>query len=193
MNKRAFRRNVFWVIGVYAIALAVGIVLRLHDPSNKDAPAYATFKDLLPLIIAIPAAWLGYCFQRRQSYLKDVRDLWSKLAISVQDAIQYTHLTAPEQLDYAKVMKGLSVVTEEVRAVFANVGEAERRIGLFPFEGIKDIHDEVSRLGFGEVFTVERAREARQKIVAHWKELRWHYLTELERKAPARSHSPFFE
>ncbi|MHA6884640.1 hypothetical protein [Ralstonia pseudosolanacearum] len=181
------------MICIYVVAVGIGIGLKLLDPFNKDAPAYATFKDLVPLIIAIPAAWLGYCFQRRQAYLKDVRDLWSKLVLSVQDSIQYTHLSAPEQPDYARVLKGLSVTTEEVRAVFANVGEAERRIGLYPYEGIKNIHGEISFLGFGEGFSREKATLARQRIVVLWKALRWHYLTELERGVPAHPDSPFLE
>ena len=96
MNQRAFRRNVIFVIALYMSAIIAGIWLKLLDPYNNEAPAYSTFKDLIPLLIAIPAAWLGYCFQRRQAYLKDVRELWSKLVASVQDAIQYTHLPAPE-------------------------------------------------------------------------------------------------
>lgn len=78
-------------------------------------------------------------------------------------------------------------------AVFANVGEAERRIGLFPYEGIKHIYGEISRLGFGEIFTIERACETRRQIIVHWKAVRWHYLMELERKAPSRPGNPFWE
>lgn len=193
MNERIFRRNVFLVIAVYGLAIAVGIGLKLLDPSNKDAPVYATFKDLVPLIIAIPAAWLGYCFQRRQAYLKDVRDLWSKLVVAVQESVQYTHLRAPEQAEYGRVLKSLSVTTEELRAIFANVGEAEGRVGLFPFESIKEIHGKVSALGFGDQFKPETAAKARQEIVILWKKLRSHFLSELERGVPARADSPFLQ
>src|SRR5262245_44070945 len=115
MNERQFRRNVLGVIGVYVAVILIGLLLKLHFP-DKDNPIYVTFKDLVPLFIAIPAAWLGYCFQRRQSYLKDVRDLWSKLVSSVQKAIQYTHLEKTEQPAFAAVNESLSTVTEELRA-----------------------------------------------------------------------------
>lgn len=46
MNERIFRRYVLAVIVVYAVAIAVGIALRLLDTGNKDALAYSTFKDL---------------------------------------------------------------------------------------------------------------------------------------------------
>ena len=193
MNARIFRRNVIIVISVYAAAIVVGVVLRLLDTNNKDALPYSTFKDLVPLIIAIPAAWLGYCFQRRQSYLKDVRELWSKMVGPVQDAIQYTYLNSPAQSDYARVLKGLSVAIEEVRGVFANVGAAEQCIGLFPFEGLKEIHKKISRLGFDERFEREAADGARREIVEGWKEHRRSFLTELERDTPVRPDSPYLE
>ncbi|WP_157379456.1 hypothetical protein [Burkholderia ubonensis] len=192
MNERIFRRNVLCVIGVYIAAVAIGIVLRLLD-TRPDALPYATFKDLVPLIIAIPAAWLGYCFQRRQSYLKDVRELWSKMVLSVQEAVQYTYVDTPTQSDYARTLKGLSVAIEEIRGVFANVGEAERRVGIFPFEGVKDIHKAISRLGFGDAFSRASADGARREIVQLWKRLRRHYLCELERDAPHQPDSPFLE
>jgi hypothetical protein len=193
VNERTFRRNVLLVIGVYGVAIAVGIGFKLLDPTNKDAPVYTTFKDMVPLIIAIPAAWLGYCFQRRQAYLKDVRELWSKLVMAVQDSVQYTHLRAPEQADYARVLKSLSITTEELRAVFVNVGEAEGKAGLFPFESIKDIHGKISALGFAGQFRGEEAAKARGEIVDLWKRLRSHFLSELERGLPARADSPFLQ
>jgi len=190
MNQRVFIRNLLLVSGVYLLAVAVGIALKVCYP-DKDAPVYGAFKDLIPFIIAIPAAWLGYCFQRRQNYLKDVRDLWVKMVAAVQDAIQYTYSTTPMQSDYGKTLRSLSVVTEELRGVFANVGEESGRVGLFPFESLKAIHATVSALEFGEKFTVQDAALARKDITERWKKLRMHYLTELERKEPGHVDSPY--
>jgi hypothetical protein len=188
MNARSFRINVALVITAYALALAV-----LATLAYLKHQAYMPFKDAVPLVIAIPAAWLGFCLQRRQAYLKDVRDLWTKLVAGVQDAIQYTHLSSPPQAEYAKVLKSLSAVTEELRSVFCNVGESQGKVGLYPFERIKTIHAVVSRLGFGEAFTAESAREARAAIVANWKKLRVYYLGELERGIPANPDSPYLK
>jgi len=190
MNARVFRRNVLGVIFIYTFAVGVGICLKIVDPS-KDAPVYGTFKDLIPLIIAIPAAWLGYCFQRRQAYLKDVRDIWSKMCNSFQDAVQYTHLQSPSQEEYAKVLKSLSYAIEEMRAVFANVGEDEKRIGIFPFESMKLIRGGISSLGFSDSFQKDQAPFTRSEIVERWKVLRKTFLLELERDIPMKVDSPF--
>jgi hypothetical protein len=192
MNERIFKKNVLLVIGVYFVAIIIGILLKAYDPS-KDAPVYGTFKDLVPLIIAIPAAWLGYCFQRRQAYLKDIRDLWSKMILAFQDTIQYTHLSEPPQAEYGKVLKALSIATEELRAVFVNIGEDGANVGLFPFESIKSIHDKISLLGFGTKFDTEQAKITRREIIELWKKLRKHFLSELERGLPANADSPYLK
>ena len=192
MNARVFRRNVVAVICFY---LLVTIVLFGAGTLGIEAHphTYRSIKDAIPLFIAIPAAWLGYCLQRRQAYLKDVRDLWSKLVPAVQDAIQYTHLKSPTQAEYAKALKALSVAIEELRAVFSNVGETQADVGLFPFEKIKTIQSVVSRLGFDDTSTPEAARAARAEIIDSWKLLRYHFLSELERGIPARPDSPFLK
>lgn len=190
MNERLFRRNVQAVTGFYVLAVMAGVLLKAHFPGS-DNPVYGTFKDLMPLMIAIPAAWLGYCFQRRQTYLKDVRDLWAKLVAAVQEAIQYTHLKEPGQPAYASVNKSLSIATEELRAVFSNLGADHYSDGLYPFESLKNIQATIGKLGFGRDFSSERAATARCEVIEHWKKLRLHFLTELERGLPATPDSPY--
>jgi hypothetical protein len=65
----------------------VGIGLRYWHPSEHDI-VYATFKDLIPFVIAIPAAWLAFCFQRRASYIQQLRAFWSDLVEVVQLSVQ---------------------------------------------------------------------------------------------------------
>ena len=191
MNERKFRRNVYAVIGTYCFAFVLGILLRITYPHEKDSLPYNTFKDLVPLIIAIPAAWISYCFQRRQSYLNNVTSLWSKIAAAVQDTIQYTYLTEPSQSDFQKVLRALALAIEEVRALFSNINENQSNVGLYPFESLKQIHSQVSALGFGSNFHIEKTEPTRREILSLWKKLRRHFLSELERGVPERADSQF--
>ena len=190
MNASTFRLHVLMVIAAFAVFIALLFGLRQLDASVYPN-AYNTFKDAVPLLVAIPAAWLAFCVQRRQAYLKDVRDLWAKLVLAVQDAIQYTHLTEPPQAEYAKTLKSLSIIAEELRAVFQNIGETRGNTGIFPFEGLKDIHRVVSTLGYGAGAGSTQAAETRHHIIKCWKSLRANFLSELERGEPARPDSPF--
>lgn len=194
MNATRFRLNVMLVMVIYLLAAVLGLWLwTVHKPVQAEYAAYAVWKDLLPLVVAIPAAWLGYCFQRRQTYLKDVRELWSKMVPAVQTAIQYTHNTAPDAETFSKMMHELSTVIDEVRGVFSNVGEEEGTSGFFPFDSLKDIHDEVGALGYTE-YRPEVAKETRAKILRLWKlNVRRALLKELPRGEPEYPDSSFLE
>jgi hypothetical protein len=190
MNQRLFKTNVILVIVIYAAAILTGAILKANYP-DKDAPPYEAFKDLVPLIIAIPAAWLGYCFQRRQAYLKDVRELWTTLVIAYEKSLQYTHLQNPSQIEYGDTLYTISCAIEELRAVFINIGESGDTAGLFPFESIKCIHRKISTLGFGNNFKQNNPKAIRDQINEIWKNLRRHFLNNLQRGLPETADSPY--
>jgi hypothetical protein len=175
-------------IGFFATMFLVGIALSAIDQTEKRV-LFTTFKDLIPFLIAIPAAWLGYCVQRRSAYLQQLRSLWSKLIEAVQSGAQYTCLTHPSQDDRAKALVKISVAIDEIRGVFCNLGESGVDDGLYPFEPLKDIHREVAELGWGDSFDPQPAKLARQRIFALWKDARRELLKEFDREEPEFPHS----
>lgn len=192
MTKKQMQRVTFMVIGIYAVALGVGLTLRIFGPPTPPTPYYETFKDLIPLILAMPAAYLGYCFQQRGSYLQSLRSLWSQLVISVNNAIQYTYLESPTHEEFGKTLSDLSIVIDELRGVYKNIGESSRNVGLYPYEPIKDIHKALCDLGFGSLDENAR-RTARRKVVGHWKSIRSNFLDEFDRAEPTKVVSPYIE
>lgn len=177
-------------IACYAGAIAIGVILKIAFP-DKDHPVYSTYKDLVPFLIAIPAAWLALCVQQRNSYMQQLRKLWSDVVSSVQEGIQVTFLTPPTQEQYAKALSRLSCAIEEVRGVFKNLGENRNSIGLYPFEALKEIRREVMNLGFGGGFAADRAPDARKAIIKLWKQLRDKMLREFDRDLPTYPQSPY--
>lgn len=192
MNQKRFLTNVSCILCVYTVTIIALILVRMSFP-DEESIYYNTFRDLVPLIIAIPAAWLAYSYQRRQSYLKDVRDLYSQMVDATQDAIQYTYLEKPNQADFGKVLKSLSSLIEEIRSVFLNIGESEERAGLYPFEGIKKIHKAISNLGFGEKLNLDDRKRTRDTIVKEWKVVRRCFLFECARGTAVNPHSPYLK
>jgi hypothetical protein len=75
MTRRVLAR---WVMAIMIyLGLLIVLGLRLSDwGRNPDANAYRVFKDLIPLLIAVPAAWLGALFQKRASFLSSLRILY---------------------------------------------------------------------------------------------------------------------
>lgn len=175
---------------IYLAAIAGGVWIRLHYPGNI---VYNCYKDLIPLILAIPAAWLGFCFQRRSSYLQQLRTLWSQIVANVQEAIQYTHLTAPTQADYGRTLVKLFGTVDEVRGVFRNIGENDGNIGLYPFESLKGIRDAISRLGYGDQIDPKAAAAARLEIVRLWHRVRDAMLKEFDRDYPSYPDSYYLD
>lgn len=96
-----------------------------------------------------------------------LRQLWLRLVPAAQDAIQATRLEQPENADLAPVRRALATSIDDMRSLFANIGEDEAAIGLYPFNDLKGIYDEIPRLQAGE-----NAEAVRTRIVRHWKSLR---------------------
>lgn len=188
MTRRWLFIWVFFAIGIYAFALALGIILKLKLPETN--PAYGLFKDLIPFIIAIPAAWLGHCFSRRISYLQHLRVLWHQINHAVQLCIQYTHIDTPNENQYQKALLEMSVVIDEIRGAFKNIGEKKGERGLYPFEEIKQIYDVVKKLGFGSL-TVAQTEDARIEINQLWRRVQEPFLSEFERAEPSFPSSPY--
>lgn len=185
------RTLTLWLTGtmVYLLVLIVlGIWLGI---AHKEA--YLIFKDLMPLLLALPVAWLSFCFQKRTSFLANLRTLYSQTVSAIQVTIQYTHLSQPDQKDFAKVQHDLSTVIDLFRGSFNNLEEGYDGIGLFPFEALKTIQNWVNYIGFGDSFKAAEASEARRQIIKLWqRRLRPPLLNELDRQRPSSFDSPYW-
>lgn len=191
MTKRQLSRAFKIVVLAYSAMTVAGFVVRLADPTD-DMAWYGTFKDLIPFMLAAPAAWLGSCLQRRLSYLQQLRALWSRLVEGVQSARQYTLFTRTTEPQYRAVLLRLSIVIDEVRGVFRNLGESGGKIGLYPFEPIKQIHEEIERLGWGDDLAEETRALVRGRIFKMWQGVRATMLTEFDREEPTNPNTQQF-
>lgn len=188
MTRAQLRWAVIGVIFVYAGTIVVGILWRqpLSQPASQK---YGLYKDLMPLVIAIPAAYLAFAFQRRNSYLQALRSVWSKLADAIASAITYTNIDAPTEQRYVEVLTKLGAAIEEIRGVFRNIRSLGWAKGLYPFEPIKQIYLEFRELGFGADATPARRGEVRARIDDMWKQSRLRLLAEFDRGKPARHYT----
>ena len=188
------KRLHFWVsvtVAVFAAAIAAGIAIKIAYP-DKNSLVYSTYKDLIPLGIAIPAAWLSYCFQRRSSYLRALRALWSDLIHAGNQAVDYTRWDSPRSEEhFRRTIEDLSEVIDAVRGVFKNVPKKETPQGLFPYENIKEIRVIIGWLGYGDQYTKERCEKAHQCIVRLWGVMHYALLQEFDTEVPTFPVSKF--
>ena len=188
------RKRVVWataaVISLYALVIVLGVVLRMRFPDN-DSQVYGTYKDLIPLAIALPAAYLAYVFQSRSAYLTGLRAVWSRLADAVGTAIAYTELPSPTREAHAETLRKLSTVIEEVRGMYKNVPARGAPDGWYPFEPVKQIYDEMKALGYDERASDERRASTRAAIYDMWKGCRASFLAELNVAVPTYHHTQY--
>lgn len=188
MTKRQLSRITLLVMAVYTGAVMLGVVLRILD-NTPNGIVYSTYKDLLSLIIAIPAAFLAYSFQRRNSYVQALRSLWSDLVAAVQAARSYTCVEKPSQELHLETLSKLSAVIEEARGVFSNIPAQGAPNGWYPFEPIKEIHNDVKKLGYGDNVSQKTRGEVGERINKRWKLVRTELLKEFDRCVPTYHHA----
>jgi hypothetical protein len=176
---------VVYLAGVFAAAFWI---------KPKFGPEiYGTYKDMVPVLIAVAAAVLTGCVQRRISFLTEVRKLYDQSIKAFEDALQYTHLKKTDQPQFAAVYNELACTIELFRGSFRNAGDSQGRRGLFPFEALKAITDWHSYLHFGPTYKRWERQRARDAMVILWQEhFRPPLLGELDRHRPWSFSSPYW-
>lgn len=152
---------------------------------------YGLFKDLLPLATALPAAILAGIYQRRTSFLQQLRTTWTTLVDAVQDVVQFTHVARPEAPEFSKVMKKLSVVTDDFRSLYKNLREEKGSRGFYPFESLKQIQNAISEYYLAKDYSEPKQKATRKLVIGLWQQVRGPVLEEFDRLEPTYFDSPF--
>ena len=187
MTKTRLLMNVLLVIAGFILLLATAMVLKFYYRADE---AYSAIKDFSSLAIATGAAYLAYCFQRRQAFLVSLRDLWKELVEAKGRLIEYTHNPEPDPAAFNEAHRILSKAIDTVRGVYRNVDETEKEIGYYPFEPLHDMRKILVELGSGET-TKEERKAARDRLVQSWNALRWAFLKEFSTPEPPHPITSF--
>jgi hypothetical protein len=167
------------------VIAVIGLLLGLVTVAQFSERIYATSKDFAGFFLAVAAAYLAYCFQKRHAFLAALRELWHACIEAKADLIAYTHLPSPSQTDFERAARCISIAIDMMRAVYRNVGETEQEIGLYPFEPMHDMRRALDELGFANM-SPEKQKEARERILSAWSAFRWSFLREFS--APSPTH-----
>jgi len=183
------RRVWFTVLSLVAYAV-LGVILRAYE-TEAFKPWYDIYRDMIPLAIAGPAAYLGYVFQQRGSYLQSLRDLWHQLIPAVHRSIHFVQNPNRNHAEYATTMVGLSTAIDSLRGVFDNIPKAGTLRGLYPFENLKDILSIVEWVGYDKEHSEEEIQHACRCIANLWGEMHGTLLLEFDRDPPIEPVSKY--
>ena len=182
MTRRGLLFRICLALAVYAVAIAIGCDLRFRYPKREDLH-YVLFKDLVPLVVAIPAAWLAYCFQRRASYLQQLRGAWVVASAAARGAIRYTQAARPSPEAHRAIIDDLDGAIEGLRGLF-------RPGRPSPASSLSAILEEIEALGSGESVTPSTSEAARSAVLAHWDLASGRLLHEFDRVHSMNPGSP---
>jgi hypothetical protein len=179
MTRIVLNRTLLFVLSFYVLVIFLAIHLKLN---LCEQSYYSVLKDLLPIIFAIPAAYLVFCFQRRNEYLKALRTVYSQLVQVNTEFMDYTYCKIKNDEKYFKLKNCISKAIEEIRSVYENIDEVfGENEGLYPFEPLKEIYHEDLELLHNGDFKYETNEIIRKDHYKKWKEIRINFIVELER------------
>ncbi len=144
LRRKDLKRLVYVVILIYAIAIFIGVYVTINF--TEEDFYHKLYFNLIPFILAIPAAYLSWGFQRRMSYTRALRVIWTDMIKACGRAIEYTFNDKPDESEFRTILLLLENSIEYLRLVFKNI-----KVTFFQFKCEKCNLDIYARRTFKEI------------------------------------------
>lgn len=198
MTRSKLRRTLTKSYILLVVVLVVALFTRLaeHIPGIAETGAeaiaksiYDYLKDMALVFITVVATYLAGVFQKRQSFIEALKEEWREIVKAKSALIAYTQLDTPNPEAYMGAFLAMSETLDNMRTVYANVGETEELIGLYPFAPLHDMRRALQSLDPSKAATItaQDRKLARDAILQAFYALREPFLEELDLEAPDRA------
>lgn len=148
---------------------------------------YEFIRDTSLLIVTVVAAFMAHVYQKRTAFLQNLREQWREIVETKAALIYYCHQENSTLEDYLIASRQLSETMDNMRIVYANVGETKELIGLYPFSPLHYMHNVMGTLDPRKSApTVEQKYAARGEIWDAFNAIREHFLDEFDIEEPTR-------
>jgi hypothetical protein len=195
MTRSSLRRTLrraYWILGA---VLLVSIIAKLvdHIPGLAGSPVerllkdiYDYLKDMSLVLVTVVAAYLANVFQKRSLFLNALKEEWRNMVRAKSTVFTYTQIENPSQEQYLAAFCAISECVDNMRAVYRNVGETEKLIGLYPYAPLHDIRRALQTLKPtpDRTVTSDERELTRRAILQSFYALRETFLEELDLEAP---------
>lgn len=186
MTRRELNRIV--KITVFALIVLIGLALGAKMTGFQWALNFYDFiRDTSLLIVTVVAAYLAQVFQKRNTFLQNLREQWKEIVETKAALIYYCHQENPTLEDYLVASRQLSETIDNMRIVYRNVGETDELIGLYPFSPLHHMRHVMDILDPRvNKPTAEDKFKARGEIWDAFNAVREHFLDEFDIEEPTR-------
>lgn len=187
-------RRVYIALGfVLVLALVLRFAHRLPGIGGTAAEAaagdlYGYLKDMALIIVALAAASLANAFQKRSRFVARLEEQWRAIARTKSALVTYCEKPYVATDDYLAALGRISETIDNVRCVYANVGETRMLAGLDPYAPLHDMRRALQSLDprLRKDIPPEARRLARDAILQSFEALREAVLEELDLEEPTR-------
>jgi hypothetical protein len=175
-------------IVVSGIIVLIGLALAAKLSGIGWALSFYDFiRDTSLLIVTIIAAYMAHIYQKRASFLQNLREQWHEIVHAKGELIYYCHLEKPTVDDYLLAARELSECIDTMRIVYRNVGETDELIGYYPYSPLHYMRKRLETLDPRQGNPTPDQRYAvRTEIWDAFNAIREHFLDEFDIDEPTR-------
>jgi hypothetical protein len=181
------RQNRVLTIVVAALVALIALALAARLTGGWALGFYDVIRDMSLLIVTVVAAYVAYIYQKRTSFLQNLREQWYEIVGAKAELIYYCHLEQPTTEDYLIAARELSECIDKMRIVYSNVGETDALIGLYPYSPLHHMREVMESLDPRKGAPgAEQRFAARGEIWDAFNAIREHFLDEFDIDEPSR-------
>lgn len=185
-------RRAYWVLG---IILFIAIAAKFADriPGIEGTPfarfaadTYEFLKDMSLVLVTVVAAYLANVFQKRSKFLERLVEEWRGIVRTKSALYTFCEKQNASADDYLVAFSRISEAIDNMRVVYANVGETDELIGLYPFAPLHDMRRVLQWIDPRKRadISVEDRQLAKYAILQSFYALREHFLEDIDIEEP---------
>lgn len=196
MTRASLNRTLRRAYVLLTLVLVISLVSKFADriPWIAGTPIetaardlYDYLKDMALVFVTVVAAYLANVFQKRSKFVESLEEEWRGI-VRTKSAL-YTYCEKPyvSTDDYLAAFCRISETIDNMRIVYANAGETDDLVGLYPYAPLHDMRRALQSIDPRKRsdIPVEEKKLAREAIMQSFYALRETMLEELDLDQPA--------
>ena len=195
MTRASLNRTLRRVYVVLGLVLAISIAARFADriPGIAGTPLeraagdiYEYLRDMALILVTVVAAYLANVFQKRSKFVERLEEEWRGIVRTKSALYSFCEKPDASSEDYLTAFCRISETLDNMRVVYANVGETRELIGLYPFAPLHDMRRALQSIDPRKRTDVspEQRKLVRDAILQSFYALRETFLEELDLDEP---------
>ncbi|WP_334146053.1 hypothetical protein [Hyphomicrobium sp.] len=188
---RTLRRAYLWLGLVLALSLAAKFAGRIPGLAGTPveraaADLYDYLKDMALVFVTVVAAYLANVFQKRSKFVASLEEEWRGIVRTKSALFTYCEKPYVSTDDYLAALCRISETIDNMRIVYANAGETESLVGLYPYAPLHDMRRALQSLDPRKRAEIpaEDKTLARDAVLQSFSALRETMLEELDLDEP---------